>query len=81
MITWCTLVVFDFLVRSAIYANRNVLSMYHKTHPDLLAQNGKGQPHIRGNITGILVYLLYTLPPSLRCHLPATSLSASLLVK
>ena len=34
--------------RSAIYANRNVLSLYHKTHPDLLAQNGKEQPHIIG---------------------------------
>lgn len=37
-----------FFNRSAIYANRNVLAMYHKTHPDLLAQSGKGQPHIRG---------------------------------
>ena len=39
---------FLFLDRSAIYANRNVLSLYHKTHPDLLAQNGKDQPHIIG---------------------------------
>lgn len=35
---------------SAIYANRNVLAMYHKTHPNLLAQGGKGQPHIRGDV-------------------------------
>ncbi|XP_015749288.1 PREDICTED: mannose-1-phosphate guanyltransferase alpha-A-like [Acropora digitifera] len=36
--------------RSAIYANRNVLSSYHKTHPDLLAQNGVNKPHIIGKI-------------------------------
>ena len=41
-----------FLVRSAIYANRNVLSLYHKTHPDLLAHNGKNQPHIIGKKSG-----------------------------
>lgn len=35
---------------SAIYANRNVLSLYHKTHPDLLAQNGKDKPHIIGDV-------------------------------
>ncbi|XP_067018748.1 mannose-1-phosphate guanyltransferase alpha-A-like [Acropora muricata] len=35
---------------SAIYANRNVLSSYHKTHPDLLAQNGVNKPHIIGDV-------------------------------
>lgn len=35
---------------SAIYANRNVLSLYHKTNPDRLAQNGKNLPHIIGDV-------------------------------
>lgn len=35
---------------SAIYANRNVLSLYNKTHPELLAQNGVNQPHIIGDV-------------------------------
>ena len=46
--------------------------MYHKTHPDLLAQNGKGQPHIRGNITGPGIFLVHFIDIQFSTqHLPA----------
>ncbi|XP_064466398.1 mannose-1-phosphate guanyltransferase alpha-A-like [Ornithodoros turicata] len=35
---------------SAIYANRHYLELYHKAHPERLAQNGTGKPAIIGDV-------------------------------
>lgn len=35
---------------SAIYANRHYLELYHKTHPDWLAQNSENKPIIVGDV-------------------------------
>ncbi|KAL4218726.1 hypothetical protein ACF0H5_021314 [Mactra antiquata] len=35
---------------AAIYANRHYLDLYHKSHPERLAQNAAGQPKIIGDV-------------------------------